>query len=73
MLDMTEQVLDDVRYGRRIVNDLADFYRTMNDLADFHRVCARLADDWERNWSHDSVVHCNGDAHEAAECSLVGC
>jgi len=67
LLDMTEQVLDDVRCERQFYRDLAHFYQTMNDLVDFHRVCARLADDWDSNWSHDSVVHCNGDAHEAAE------
>jgi len=67
LLNMTEQVLDDVIHGRRIVRDLGDFYSTQNDLMDFHHVCAQLADDWERNWSHDSVVDCNGDAHEHAE------
>ena len=58
--NMAEQVVDDVRY------DHAEYW-VMNDLADLHRVCARLADDWDRNWSYDSVVHCNGDAHAKAE------
>ena len=67
LLSMTEQVLEGVRCERGIVHDLANFHRTQNDLVDFHRVCAQLADDWEHNWSHDSVVDCNAEAHEKAE------
>ena len=63
--DMAVQVLDNGR------DDDAEYW-AMNDLADYHRACARLADDWDRNWSHDSVVICrgpnwDGDRHAKAE------
>jgi len=44
----------------------------MNDLAAYHAACFFLATDWDRNWSHDSVVirrgpNWDGDGHAKAE------